>query len=641
MGDPQGNKRKIIIQFVKLFSALMVIMACQFIFGFGCQKFQAVDLQKLTEQSSRDITPGLGAPQIDGQQVYNSNCLGCHGNIRATTIDDPSAESINNALNEIAVMRGLKSSLNQAQIKAVSQYLTSGNALAQCEVAKDPGFVSIHRLNNIEYDNTMADLLGIKVRLSEEMDFAPDSQSGGFLNNAESINTTGVQAQKFFEAAEEAINRVFANATLKNRLMNCNPEQNSCVQKTLSSFLYSAFRRPATAQELARYSNYVDDAKANGDEPELGIKAAMIAALTSPHFLFRVPDHSAPNNATKVESLNAYDLASRLSYFLWSSMPDAELMKAASSGDILTDNGLETQVRRMLQSPKAKSLINNFVYQWMGLDKMSRVKPDEQLYSSFSDALRKDMETETKLFFQDLLERDGSFYELLSGKHTFLNSRLASHYGISGVSGTDFRRVEIPNNLPRQGVLTHASLLSIASDPQHGSIVKRGNFVLANILCSPPPPPPPDTGELSFDDIKATTRRAALEQHRSDPNCFSCHAQIDPLGFGYENFDAIGQYFSQDEQGRPVDATGEMPDGTTFEGPIELASIISQDDRFQTCVAEKLFTYGLGRNVQSYDRCTINRIGLNMVDSSKSVSDVIIEIVKSDPFRKQRGAGGQ
>lgn len=574
-------------------------------------------------------------PAPDGYKLYSTNCAGCHGEISATKIYNPSVDSITLNINNQTAMMGLKSFMTKEYISAVSAAIVESRSVAaQCATAPDVGFVNIQRMNKKEFDNTLTDLLGIATKYS--VDFPPDSVTNGFDNNAQALVITADLANKIYTAAESAMGEVFGNQNLKNRIYTCDPQVSTCVQSTLQSFLPRVFRRPIDSEELTRYTNLVNAVKNKGETGEFALRVALTAAIASPHFLYRIPVMSNPSPTTVV-TLGAYQLASRLSYFLWSTMPDTELFNAAANGSLLRNDQLTLQVKRMLASTKASALVDNFASPWVGLGKVGRVTPDRTLYPTFNETLRADLMSETKFFLSDMFKRDASFFEMLTAKHTFLNDRLASHYGISGITGANFQKVNITDG-KRMGLLTHGSMMAVGANQYYSSIVKRGNLVLSNVLCAPPPPPPAGTSTtITEEQIVEKTRRDILAQHRENPACFSCHIQIDPIGLGFENFDPLGRFQTVDEKNRPLNPASTMPNGKSFTNAVGMINLVSEDPRFKSCVAEKILIYSLGRNVESYDRCTINRIGQSTVDPNKPISSTIIEMVLSDPFRKQRG----
>jgi hypothetical protein len=414
-------------------------------------------------------------------------------------------------------------------------------------------------------------------------------------------------------------------------------EQESYAREIISDFARRAFRRPVSNREVDRLAGFVKLAQSEGDSFEGGIKLAFQAILVSPQFLFRGEAQTNPDNPKSVQPVDEFALASRLSYFLWSSMPDDELFQLAARGKLRKN--LESQVRRMLRDKKSSALVKNFGGQWLQTRNLDFVQPDTDVFPSFNEKLRSDMRKETELFLASLLRENRSVMELLNADYTFLNERLARLYGIPGVTGENFRRVSLKGT-GRGGILTQASILTLTSNPTRTSLVKRGKWVLENILGAPPPPQPP--GIPSLKEGKATaltgTHRERLEQHRSDPNCYSCHARMDPIGFAFENFDGIGAW-REKEDDLPIDATGKLFTGESFDGASELRKIIvaSKREEFVRCLSEKLLTYALGRGLEMYDRCAIDEIAKRVAKHGYKFDDLIVAAVKSIPFQMRRG----
>jgi uncharacterized protein DUF1592/uncharacterized protein DUF1588/uncharacterized protein DUF1585 len=338
-----------------------------------------------------------------------------------------------------------------------------------------------------------------------------------------------------------------------------------------------------------------------------------------------------------VRAVGDFELASRLSYFLWSSMPDEELFRAAQSGTLRRPGVLEAQARRMLRDPKARALVENFGGQWLQLRNLASLKPDPDRFPSFDAGLKAAMQQETELFFLGILQEDRSVLDFLDSRYTFLNERLAKHYGIGGVSGGAFRKVELIGGA-RGGVITQASILALSSYPTRTSPVIRGKWILENILNAPPPPPPANVPNLNEEAVGSSgSLRKQLEQHRSNATCNSCHGRMDPLGFGLENYDAIGAWRTLDGK-FPIDASGVLPNGKSFQGPAELRRILLDDkDAFARGLTEKLLTYALGRGLERYDRLTINAISRKLAENGYRFSTLVSEIVNSAPFRMRRG----
>ncbi len=438
------------------------------------------------------------------------------------------------------------------------------------------------------------------------------------------------------------------------RLLAAAPGKSKAEQtrEVLARFLRRAFRRPIEKDELARSVRLVEDAMADGEKWEAAIQFAMQAALCSPKFLFRLELDQNPKS-TKIRDLDEFHLASRLSYFIWASMPDDTLLDLAEKKQ-LTAN-LDAQVQRMLADPRAASLVDNFAMQWLQLKRIEFVSPDGKLFPTFNVKLRNAMVRETELFVQSILHQDRSVLDLINADYTFLNGPLAKHYGIADTNGntvgkkptkprgkrippTKFVRVSLQDR-NRGGLLTHASVLTVTSNPTRTSPVRRGRWVLEQILGAPPPPPPPNVPELPEAEkhAKAASLRARLEIHRRNPLCANCHAKMDPIGFALENFNAVGAWRVKDGN-FDIDATGEFTDGTKFTGPIELKQFVMKNkDKFVRCLTEKMLIYAIGRGLEYYDRPTIEKIVKSLSAKDYKFSALIIEIVKSDAFRKRRG----
>ena len=403
----------------------------------------------------------------------------------------------------------------------------------------------------------------------------------------------------------------------------------------LRPILYRSFRRPVTDAEVARFASLVEVTVSQYKETyEYGLFVALQAILVSPDFLFR--KEADPEGKDEERSLNEYELASRLSYFLWSSMPDEELLKVAESKRLLDRTVLRSQIERMLKDDKASALGKNFASQWLNLRNLADIRPNSEVFPDFDESLRSAMSQETELLFSNVVREDRSIDDFLSGDFTFVNERLAKHYGIAGVSGDQFVRVSLQGT-NRLGVLTHASVLTLTSNPGRTSPVKRGKWILENILGEAPPPAPPGVPPLeeAAKDVTGLSLRERLEIHRKDAGCASCHKTMDPLGMGLENFDAIGRW--RDKEGeKPVDASGDLPSGEKFAGPIELISIIKgRQEQFYRTFAERLMVYTLGRGLEYYDKCAVDQTLVLAKQHGNRFSALVEGIVTSDPFMKR------
>lgn len=407
----------------------------------------------------------------------------------------------------------------------------------------------------------------------------------------------------------------------------------------IARFATRAYRRPVTTNETSRVLKFFDSADAAGEDFETSIKLALQAVLVSPHFLFRGEFQPQPDNAKVAFPVDEFALASRLSYFLWSSMPDDELFELAGRGQLRKN--LDAQVRRMLRDPKAEALAKDFAGQWLQIRNLESVAPDPATFPDFNDSLRSAMASETELFFNEIVRSDRSVLDFLRADYSFLNEQLAKHYGIPRVKGEEFRRVSL-RGTKRGGILTQASFLTVTSSPTRTSPVKRGKWVLDNILGTPPPPPPANVPPLpeGHDAPANVTLRERMERHRMDPTCASCHARMDPIGFGFENYDALGRWREQDA-GKPIDASGKLVTGESFNGAADLEKLLQTKlkDQFVRCLAGKLLTYGLGRGLEHYDRCAVDEITKAAGAGGNRFSSFVLAVVKSTPFQMRRGEG--
>lgn len=413
--------------------------------------------------------------------------------------------------------------------------------------------------------------------------------------------------------------------------------EREAAQKILRNFASRAFRRPVTSAELDRLMSLFDLSQKAKEPFERGIQLGVEACLVSPEFLFRVETDPHPHDP-KVRPLDDYDVASRLSYFLWSSMPDDRLFSLAAQHKLQNPAALKSEVTRMLADPKSQALADNFAEQWLQLRKLQAFSPNPAQFPQWNDSLRQSMTEETKKFFLAVMDEDRSVLDFINGKFTFVNAPLAKLYGLPGDFGNDFKRVSLVGT-PRGGVITQASVLCVTSNPTRTSPVKRGKWILDEILGTPPPPPPPGVSVFSDEKkiLDAKTLRKRMEQHRAKPECAACHQKMDPLGFGMENFDAIGHWRTTDG-GSPIDNSGTLPDGRTFHGPDQLKQILLKNKtQFVRALTERLMTYGLGRGVDAADRCSVDAIVKQVEESDFRFSSLVTGIVESDPFLKRRG----
>ena len=419
-------------------------------------------------------------------------------------------------------------------------------------------------------------------------------------------------------------------------------DEAACARTILTTLAQRAYRRPVTVADVQPLLGFYTQVREEGDGFEAGIENALLALLTSREFWFRQerePAQVAPNTPYRISDL---ELASRLSFFLWSSMPDDALLTVAARGALRAPAVLEQQVLRMLADPRAKALTTNFAEQWLNLRRITVVAPDPAAFPDFEESLRQAFQQETLLFVDSIIREDRGALELLDANYTFVNERLAAHYGLPHVGGTQFRRVTLPAESPHRGLLGQGSILTVTSHATRTSPVKRGKWILEQLLGSPPPPPPPNVPDLKEKQAvgQVLTMRERMAEHRANPYCAGCHSMLDPVGFALENFDPIGQFRTLDENLMRVDASGALPDGTKFDGLAGFrAALVAQPERFLLTLTESLLTYALGRGAEYYDMPAVRKIVRDAKATNYRVSSLVLGIVNSVPFQMRRSAG--
>ena len=428
----------------------------------------------------------------------------------------------------------------------------------------------------------------------------------------------------------------------RQRIFSCHPQNGAeelpCAKQILSALMRRAYRRPVAERDLKNLLPFYEDGRKEKNF-EYGIQTAVERLLVSPQFLYlieRDPQGTAPGTPYHVSDL---ELASRLSFFLWSSIPDDELLNAAVDGKLKQPAVLEQQVKRMLADARSEALVNNFAAQWLFLRDVDVKQPDLFLFQNFDEGLRQSFERETELFLDSILRENRSVRELLTANYTFVNERLAKHYGIPNVTGSDFRRVTLPAGSPRGGLLGQGSVLTLTSYSTRTSPVLRGKYVLENLLASAPPPPPPNVPSLKTESSgsgEPLSLREAMVQHRANPACANCHARMDPIGFAMENFDAVGRWREQDA-GKPIDVSSKLPDGTVVDGIQGVREMVLRDpDRFVGAVAQKLLMYGIGRNTQYFDAPAVRKIVRESAATDYTFASLVLGVAKSDPFQMRK-----
>jgi hypothetical protein len=522
-----------------------------------------------------------------------------------------------------------------------------GAGTGTTSTATDPGRVTLHRLNRVEYDNTVRDLLGTALRPAEN--FPIDDRGGGFDNMADVLTLSPLHLSVYASAAKALVSEVLSSPAQRAKVVTCDLEAQgeACAREILSAFAYRAWRRPPSDGELERLLSAVAVARAHQDSFEVGLALALRAVLLSPHFIFRVELDPDPTSAVP-HALGGFELASRLSYFLWSSMPDEALLSSAAAGRLGAPDELRQQATRLMLDPRASALIDNFAGQWLHLRSIASVQPDPAKFPGVDEALLGAMKGEAELAFRDIAFNGAPLEQLLVTSSTYLNDRLAAHYGLPAVGSSELKKVELAGNLQRGGLLSQAGFLALTSHPERTSPVKRGKWVMDELLCATVPAPPGnvDLGAVAMAEKEGLSQRQALERHRQDPTCNACHKLMDPIGLGLENYDAVGAYRTMDA-GSVIDSAGELPTGERFSGARELSGLIAKSPDFARCAASKLYTYALGRTPVSepahLDESTLERITSEFAASGYAWNQLVASIVVSPTFTQRRGepVGGQ
>ena len=514
----------------------------------------------------------------------------------------------------------------------------------------NPGRVVAHRLNNIEYDNTIRDLTGQDSKPSVTNDFPADTYIEGFDNNADALTAPPLLLEKLQAATEAIVSAALdpapANAAARARIMVCDPAsagEAACATRILTTFASRAFRRPVTDAEVQGYAGLVAVAKSAGDGFDQGIAAGLQAILLSPRFLFRIEANPAPGTTAPLDD---YEVASRLSYFLWSTLPDDVLLQHAAAGTLHDAAGVASEVRRRVADPRASALVDNLAGEWLGSRELA-VEEITLTDVTFDADLRAAMATEASTYLGQLLTGGRAIKELLASSTAFVNGRLAAHYGFANAAtlGTDFTQVPLPDDRRSAGILTQANTLTVTSLRDRTSPTRRGKWVSENLLCQTIPPPPPQIPQLPAQSTTAPTSvRDRLALHRQKGTvCNGCHQFMDPIGLGLEHYDAVGRWRDTDS-GAAIDASGNVPvSNAPFDGAISLAHAVGDDPRFLDCVVQKLLTYALGRSLVTApdsgsdmnDTAGLADIRMRLGSSAASFAQ-LIELVATSPAMTMR-----
>lgn len=616
-----------------------------------------------TAASADSESPTLVRYRNNVQPILETHCYTCHGygsNEGGRTLDQFESDEAMLANKKLwwAVLQNVRAGvmppageerLSEEERRTLFDWIKF-DALAIDRDHPDPGRVTLRRLNRTQYRNTIRDLLGVDYNTSDE--FPADDSGYGFDNVADVLSVSPLLMEKYLDAAEMIVERAVPTEAPHpkdshrqkkyKRVFRDGPppkdaeQRDAYARSLLANFTRRAYRRPVDGQVIDRLVQIAKDVyTAPGQTFESGIANAMAAVLASPRFIFLIEDIAPSSSDEKYPLIDEHALASRLSYFLWSTMPDRELIELADRGELRAN--LTAQIKRMVKDDRITELAENFAGQWLRSRDVERFEVDLM----FGHDLAVAMAEETNRYFEHIVRKNRSVLELIDSDYTFLNERLAAHYGIEGVDGRRIRRVELPADSPRGGVLTQGAMLVVTSNPVRTSPVKRGLFILENILGTPPPPPPPNLPLLE-DSASAIsghtpTVRELQEQHRKDPLCHSCHSRMDPLGLAFENFDRLGKWRTE-EGDQPVDPSGTLLTGEHFDNVGQLKKIMKEERRqdFYRCLTEKLLTYAIARGLDYHDEYTIDQIVERLDNNQGRFAELLTGVVESAPFQRQR-----
>ena len=521
---------------------------------------------------------------------------------------------------------------------------------------RDPGPAPLRRLTRAEYNRTLHDLLGVEFDVAEAVGL-PEEGGQGFDNLAAGLTLSPALMEKYFAAADKALDRFFAvadpkttvfrDANAKRRAQQAydavffvkpgkDSAEREAAQKIIECFVRRGFRRLPTEAETGRLLKIYDAATTKGEPFDAAVRRMLKPVLVSPHFLYRVEKEQG--GAKEPYRISDHELAVRLSYFLWATMPDDELAKLADEGKLAAPEMLEKQVRRMLADPKARALTERFAVQWLQLGKLATARPSTEFFPTFTQKLRQAMYDETTTFFDKLREEDRNLVELLDADYTYLNADLAKHYGISGIEGPQLRHVALKPEEHRGGLLGMGSILALTSHTSRTSPTMRGKWILEVLFGTPPPPPPPDAGVLKEEKDKKAPKsfREQLASHATEPRCVSCHKRMDPLGFALDNYDAVGAW-RDSAGGQKIDATGQLPSGVQLNGAADLKQVLlKRKPEFLRNLTEQMLIYALGRDLQYFDEPTLREITAALDKNDNRFSILVLGVVKSYPFQHRR-----
>jgi hypothetical protein len=509
---------------------------------------------------------------------------------------------------------------------------------SNCTTPSPLPFRVMTRLNRAEYDNTVRDLLGDTGHIPLTS-LPPDFGDGAFDNNAAALTIDPKLTEAYVSLAQTLAERALAASSPGRKLvLTCTTTDDACARQIASNFGARAWRRPLTSAEVDGLVGLYSKARAGSFSFEQGIQALVACALLAPDFLFR-PEIDPVIDSAQAHDVSQYELATRLSYFLWSSMPDATLTTAASSGQLASTDNLQQQARRMWSDPKAEAFVSRFPGLWLRTGNVTIAKePAKDIYPEFDASLKSAMEAETARFMKDMVTGDVDFLDFIDAKYTYVNQRLATFYGITGQFGADLTRVDLSGNTQRGGILTQGSVLTVTSPEERTSPVLRGQWVLSRMLGTPAPPPPDNIPKIdAVPNANQLSMRQKLAAHRANPICAGCHNLMDPIGLGLENYDGIGKWRTLDNS-VPVDSSGQLTSGETFSGAIQLQALLRSDPRLPRAVVQYLVSYALGRELGADDSCLIDGLVQGFQQDNHRLPALVLRVATTTPMRQRRAA---
>ncbi|MDV6031638.1 MAG: DUF1592 domain-containing protein [Phycisphaera sp. RhM] len=613
-----------------------------------------------------DDDAGLKGLTAEGAvEFVQSYCIDCHvGEDAESGLDLEGFASAEDVASSIEAWNRIATRVHEGQMPPSDSEMPSQQSRsafvrwirdtiyqAVCDDGVQPGGPMLRRLNRTEYANTVRDLLGIPINAGHAL---PDDGAGGegFDNAAETLFISPIYAEKYLDAARSAIGHALKDPDDRKRIITATPNDKrspeQAAREVLAGFLPRAFRRPAGTDEIDEYTQLFNQVYEEDQSYISAIEFTLVAAMVSPKFLFLFEQAGQTDEPTLVSQ---YEMASRLSYFMWASMPDDELMRLAAQGKLHDDDVLAQQVARMLRSDvdrrglrrgaKVREFATSFVEQWLGTRALGReFKPDKSVALKYDSELEGGMKYEPIFFFEDLLADNRSLLNLIDSDFTYVNRTLARHYMVKGEFREQPKKVELSEKDHRGGLLGMSAVLAVSSFPHRTSPVLRGKWVLDTLLGTPPPPAPPNVPALeeTVDAAQPSSLRERLEKHRSDPVCASCHQAMDPLGFGLENYDVLGRWRTVAD-GVAIDASGQLPSGETFNGPDELKGLLmDRKEQFMRNLTTKMLGYALARGLTNEDACVVESITRKLAEDEYKAQTLILEIVKSVPFRYKQGS---